>query len=62
MKNGFYWAKPGGDSVFTPQVVLVNDDEVIISDVDGWVNVFDLSYFDFGPNPQPIEMPEWCKE
>lgn len=66
MKDGYYWAKPYfGDK--EPQVVRVGSFE----DGSQWVfmtlcmddqTYWDLIDFEFGSHPQPIEMPDWCKE
>lgn len=71
MKEGYYWAryKIGNGKFREWEVVKVFH---LYDDVFG--DVFGVDYFysngcstsidefDFGANPQPIEMPEWCKE
>lgn len=66
MENGFYWAVPVGDSA----KIKLGGEPIIVQVVFGvvlateWmvIDKFSLSGFDFGPNPQPLQIPEWIKQ
>lgn len=59
LEDGFYWAKfIGLTGGFAAEIVFVFDGFVHQTENGGVCVIED---FDFGPNPQPEQKPEWCK-
>lgn len=54
LEDGFYWAE-----FFDGEFEIVKVDSGKALDTEG--NSLWIEDFDFGPNPQPIPKPEWCK-
>lgn len=69
-KNGFYWAKFNQAKNEDPEVVFVTRSSdksgrpiaSIITMFSDFDREYSMDDFNFGDNPQPIEMPEWVKD
>lgn len=57
LENGFYWARLKDGSV---EVVEVSSNGVMRAGLGGRYLQCEFET-DFGPNPKPIEKPEWLK-
>ncbi len=58
MKTGFYW---GSLPAEMKELVGERFGVVFVKDGSGYMSglCFKESVFEFGPNPEPIEIPEW---
>ena len=60
LEDGFYWAKDTDQFAYIGIVeVSTYNGRQVVSCV-GCSEGFELSEFNFGDNPKPIEKPDWC--
>lgn len=54
LEDGYYWAKYNNNDA---EIVRVSGDNVY--DFDYALVLMPIKYYDFGPNPEPIKLPDW---